>query len=359
MKYSTFTTSALLALFPLVTRVSAWCDASNTNTYSTCITKYGDQPVYSTKYSTRTIHTGTTTTVTYTKPPVTDYVTITQPDTTNTQKTTSTCTKKITCPVETIYVYTTSTAIVTVTSVNTKTVCTTKKVYGPPTTIPAPYGFVGVREDPDNNKNKYYPLDKRGDYTPPVYQSFPTVIACTTTFKKTCTIKTTVGPYTVTSTTTKPGNTYTTTKTDVVTTTVCANPTETTATKPVYTTITKYTTSCTTVTSTKTVHIPGPTKYAACNPDKNIYPGASPKHFGGRKKVHAKNAYECCVACFKNPNCEGSYFVDGSYKSHKCWLKLSNQCYGQNQVLKFEKKNYGGGSISNGQCGKWKLKKSY
>ncbi|KAF3906317.1 hypothetical protein ABW20_dc0103431 [Dactylellina cionopaga] len=354
MKYSTF--SRLLALAPLVASVSAWCDASSTNSYETCNTKYGDHPVYSTKYSSRSIHTGVTTTVTYTKPPVTVCTTITEPDETSTVETTSTCTERVWCPVTTIYVYKTETKTITVTNVNTKTAWTTKKVYGAPTTIPAPYGFVGVREDPDNSGNGNY---KREANPPPAYQSYPTVIACTTYFTKTCTISKTVGPYTSTSTKTIPGHTYTVTHTDVTTTTVCANPTETTETKTKTETQTKYTESCTTVTKTKTINIPGPTKYAACDADKNIYSGVEPKDFNGGTKVSAGNAYDCCVACIKNSKCVGSYFVEGSYKSDQCWVKLSNQCYGQSQSLKFEKKSYGGGSISNGQCGKWKLKKSY
>ncbi|EPS38489.1 hypothetical protein H072_7772 [Dactylellina haptotyla CBS 200.50] len=349
MKYSTFLTSTLLVLSPLVPTVSAWCDAINTNTYSTCNTKYGDHPVTSTKYSTRTINTGVTTTVTYTNPPETSCVTITEPDVTNTDTVTSTCTERKWCQVYTITAINTVTTTLTITNVKTKSECTTTKVYGPTITIPAPPGFTGVNDDPDCRDPR-----KRNNY-PPGESTYPTVIACTTTFLRTCTISTTVGPYTVTSTKTIPGNTYTVTDTDTVTETVCANPTLTTATVDTTATCTTYTESCTTVTSTKTITIPGPTKYAACNPAKNILSGASPKDFSGTK-CNADSAYDCCVECIKNPKCVGSYFVEGNYKADQCYLKLSNMCYGQSNTLKFEKK-YGGGSISNGQCGKWKLKK--
>ncbi|KAF3925380.1 hypothetical protein ABW20_dc0110659 [Dactylellina cionopaga] len=353
MKFTTLT-GTLLA----VGSVSAnWCDYPVLHSSESCATQYGNKQVYNVPRATSTVYSSTKVTVTKTEKPTT--CTVTAKDQTVTKEVTTTCTSTKQCRVNTIYVTKVYTSTLTIPQVKTESVCVTKTVAGAPHVIPTPYGFIYVSDDPDN-QNKPYKRGNYGNYGG--YQSYPTAVKCTKTVDSKCTVTVIKkGPQV---TVTVPGKTKTVTHTNTITKTVCGNPTVTTKTVASTCTVTTTKKSTKTVTWTKTATVPGPTTYAACNA-RNIYTGPSGSvsvtSSSADKQVPAKDAYDCCVQCqlhssYGAKDCAGSYFV-----SNKCYLRITNKCPSQSgckEWFKSGSQSYGSygnsGSVSNGNCGRWK-----
>ncbi|EPS43360.1 hypothetical protein H072_2664 [Dactylellina haptotyla CBS 200.50] len=380
---STLISSALVGLASLITSTAATggyggyvnpnpntCAASSVHTTKgACQTAYGTKSVYKVPTSTKNVYQTKDATVTKYGP--TGTVTVYGPNKTVTKEHTTTCTVKKHCNVKTVYATSVYTSTKIVPIVYTHTVDVTTKKTGAPYTVPTPYGFVAVGDDPANKYNKRdggyggYGSYNNGGYNGGAPKNYPTAVVCTATVAKTCTHAVTVAPPKVTVT--KAGTTKTVNHTKSVTVTVCANPTVITSTVRSTHTVTSTKKSNVTVTKTKTVPVAGPTTYAACGAN-NIYsgPNGSVTVNVGKwgVKVAANSAYDCCVQCQKHnsygsADCAGSYFVSDS-KGKTCWLKLDNKCSAPScsEYFSTAPQSYGyssyKGTVSNGQCGRWK-----
>jgi len=343
MKLSNLSNTLLVA-FSFTLGVSAWCKDKNVNTYKTCSTEYGSYQVYDVPTSIKTITSKTSITITITPPPITYFVT--EKDKTITDDATVIYTiTKDKCRTKKVYVTSHVTSIYTITRVKTDTKSVTTTVTAHKTNKPYPDDHYG---HPDKRHNDY---------------KYPKKVKCTKTLKTTFTCITTAKPTKVTVTV--PGGTVTVTNTYTITTKVCPKITKTIT---ITETDKETTKTKTTTTLTKTYTVTVRPKPDPCG-NHNIYRGSNGNVevdlFKWDPQVPAKNAYECCKACYKHVNyagvhdCAGSYFATNKKsKKSKCWLKLTDKCYpSYKQNCKAGPKNYGyDGSVSNGPCGQWDYK---
>ncbi|KAK6332560.1 hypothetical protein TWF730_004220 [Orbilia blumenaviensis] len=299
---------------------ASFCTARTVITINgSCATRYCGSPVPKSKIR-KAVKTFCTT-VPYT---VTRWKTVTKPKTTTTIRKTKKISLVVTKTISTVTSTATKSSKVTRTSTFTVTVprwiatgsITTFTLQSPTVTIPAPSGFVGVNDDPDNVKslppiNPLARRDAKAEPEPGNHPRYITAITCTKT------LLTKTGTSDLCKTTTK---TIGTAK-ETVWTTQTIRSTKTVTKKgavTVRTTVTKYTTvsavttrsvtrAATSFFTTETVSVPRATYYAACGirnqgppPDERRYYAAEAAPFADEKiEIIMSNGtiYDCCVAC--------------------------------------------------------------
>ncbi|KAK6513403.1 hypothetical protein TWF281_005029 [Arthrobotrys megalospora] len=288
---------------------------------------------------------------------VTRWKTVTKPKATKTSTGTKNIASTVYKTISTVTSVSTKYSTVTRTSTSTETVTTigwtlpiTTKTLQSTSTIPAPSGFVGVNDDPDNksagadlpkpgeSKLKQRNAEAEPEPEPAANAKYVTAITCTKT------LLTKTGTSDLWKTTTKSTGTITkkvwTTKTHYTTKTVTKNGAPTvrttitnvvTVTTPIKVTLTV---AGATYLTTVTTSLPQTSFYAACGPRNT---GPPPEHqilyyaygaeadFGESTKIVWSNgtAYDCCVECqtYSGPGiCLGSvYGYQGAWGAPDCF----------------------------------------